>query len=240
MNDLIRVSYKNECPMVMGRELHTALEIRTAYEEWFQKMCEYGFTEGADYLTVGNNTDHRLTVDMAKSVCLFSKTGKSAELREYLNTCELKKADIIADNFLKKFNDDIQAIKEDFIASMTKPKDVLPEQYVYILEKNENSIKIGVSKNVEKRIKSLEKSGGFTRKRVVCFGKIKNGYEVETKSHKKLSDYRTNGEWFNVPFELAVKTVEEIYNLFGDSSIEHIERSEENRKFWETLTSLSH
>ncbi|WP_353939309.1 antA/AntB antirepressor family protein [uncultured Ruminococcus sp.] len=42
MNDLIKVNYDNaECPTVSGRELHEALEVKTAYKDWFPRMCEY-------------------------------------------------------------------------------------------------------------------------------------------------------------------------------------------------------
>lgn len=46
MNELIRVNYDNpEKPVVSGRELHEALGIKTAYKDWFPRMCEYGFKE---------------------------------------------------------------------------------------------------------------------------------------------------------------------------------------------------
>jgi len=34
MNDLIKVSYENERPTIMGRDLHEVLGIRTAYKDW--------------------------------------------------------------------------------------------------------------------------------------------------------------------------------------------------------------
>lgn len=50
MNELIKVNYENaDRPTVMGRELHEALKIKTAYKDWFPRMCEYGFAEGSDY-----------------------------------------------------------------------------------------------------------------------------------------------------------------------------------------------
>ena len=50
MNDLIKVNYtESEQPTVSGRELHEALEVKTAYKDWFPRMCEYGFTEGEDF-----------------------------------------------------------------------------------------------------------------------------------------------------------------------------------------------
>ena len=31
--------------VVIGRELHESLEIKTNYKDWFPRMTEYGFTE---------------------------------------------------------------------------------------------------------------------------------------------------------------------------------------------------
>ena len=42
MNELIKISYENaEHPTVSGRELHEALEVKTAYKDWFPRMCEF-------------------------------------------------------------------------------------------------------------------------------------------------------------------------------------------------------
>lgn len=38
--------------VVLGRELHERLKIKTAYKDWFPRMCEYGFVEGTDYSLV--------------------------------------------------------------------------------------------------------------------------------------------------------------------------------------------
>ena len=46
---MITVNYDNEKPMVSGRELHAALMIDTRYNDWFKRMCEYGFIEGRDF-----------------------------------------------------------------------------------------------------------------------------------------------------------------------------------------------
>lgn len=44
MNEItIAVNYDSEKPTVSGRELHRALKIKTAYKDWFPRMCEYGF-----------------------------------------------------------------------------------------------------------------------------------------------------------------------------------------------------
>lgn len=90
MNDLIKVSYAGEQPTVSGRELHAALEIKTAYKDWFPRMCEYGFVEGEYFCskmsesTGGRpSTDHELTIPMAKELCMLQRNEKGKEFRQY-------------------------------------------------------------------------------------------------------------------------------------------------------------
>ena len=49
MNDLLKVNYDTEQPTVSARDLHEKLNIRTAFKDWFPRMCEYGFEEGKDF-----------------------------------------------------------------------------------------------------------------------------------------------------------------------------------------------
>ena len=92
--ELIKVSYDaNDNPTVLGRELHEALKIETPYTIWFQRMVDYGFSEGMDYVTflldrsdgkAGKpRTDHQLTIDMAKQICMIQRSGEGRRYREY-------------------------------------------------------------------------------------------------------------------------------------------------------------
>ncbi|MCM1223526.1 MAG: antA/AntB antirepressor family protein, partial [Lachnospiraceae bacterium] len=45
MNNVIPINYNGDRPTVLGRELHKELEVSTRYNDWFKRMCEYGFTE---------------------------------------------------------------------------------------------------------------------------------------------------------------------------------------------------
>lgn len=100
MNELIKVNCEDaNRPTVMGRELHEALGIKTAYKDWFPRMCEYGFTENSDFLTVaqkrataqGNFTtynDHQLTINMAKEICMIQRTDIGRKFRQYFISIE--------------------------------------------------------------------------------------------------------------------------------------------------------
>lgn len=45
-NVLIPINFDGEQPTVSARDLHTGLEIRTAFKDWFPRMTEYGFEAG--------------------------------------------------------------------------------------------------------------------------------------------------------------------------------------------------
>ena len=45
MDELIRINFDSDRPTVSGRDLHAALEVKTAYKDWFPRMCDYGFEE---------------------------------------------------------------------------------------------------------------------------------------------------------------------------------------------------
>lgn len=96
MTELINIKYDSERPTVLGRELHDMLEVKTPYAKWFNRMCEYGFTDGTDYVTVDKKvlradgtempqtqSDHQLTIPMAKEICMLQRTERGKECRQY-------------------------------------------------------------------------------------------------------------------------------------------------------------
>lgn len=100
MKDLIQIHYDNaDRPTVSGRELHEALEVKTAYKDWFPRMCEYGFSEDIDYARCSNlssenqhggqnKIDHQLTIPMAKELCMLQRTDKGKQMRQYFIAVE--------------------------------------------------------------------------------------------------------------------------------------------------------
>lgn len=103
MNELIPINYDGEQPTVSARELHKSLEISKRFSAWFETNSQ-GFIENEDYTSVLTGTevqnnggvqirelqDYSLSVDMAKHICLMSRTEKGKECRQYL--IDLEKA----------------------------------------------------------------------------------------------------------------------------------------------------
>lgn len=102
MNEIIKISYDSEQPTVLGRDLHKALEVKTAYKDWFPRMCDYGFEEGKDFNPLKNErvqiegdrevsrqvTDHQLTIPMAKEICMLQRSEKGKMFRQYFINIE--------------------------------------------------------------------------------------------------------------------------------------------------------
>lgn len=100
MDEIIKVNYENGQPTVSARDLHEGLDIKSNFTTWFDRMCEYGFTEN-DYkkcfpnLESGcnggqNMVDYQITVDMAKQICMIQRSEKGRQYRTYF--LELEKA----------------------------------------------------------------------------------------------------------------------------------------------------
>ena len=83
--------------VVLGRELHEKLKIKTPYHIWFPRMVEYGFIDGTDYFTENKNVhredgrkmpqvqiDHIIKLDMAKHIAMIQRTPEGMEIRQKL------------------------------------------------------------------------------------------------------------------------------------------------------------
>lgn len=83
--------------VVLGRELHEKLKIKTPYHIWFPRMVEYGFVDGTDYFTENKNVhredgrkmpqvqiDHIIKLDMAKHIAMIQRTPEGMQIRQKL------------------------------------------------------------------------------------------------------------------------------------------------------------
>jgi hypothetical protein len=97
-------------------------------------------------------------------------------------------------------------------------KEVVPKEgpgYVYVMIdtlKMPGLIKIGTAENVGDRLQDGNTWGAFS-----CLYKkaFERSYEAESKVHELLDDCRvySNKEWFSVDTDLAIKTIEDLYEL---------------------------
>ena len=93
MSPLINIQVKNNNQLVSARELHKNLGLTTRFSKWVDQNFE-NFEKEQDFtsvttVTVVNNgarkpiQDYLLTIDMAKELCMMSKTERGKEVRKY-------------------------------------------------------------------------------------------------------------------------------------------------------------
>jgi anti-repressor protein len=137
MNDLIKVDYdSSDHPTVSGRELHKALEVKTAYKDWFPRMCEYGFTEGKDFSSFLSEstggrpaTDHALTIQMAKELCMLQRTEIGKKCRQYFIQVEeaWNRPEAVIARGLKMANRQLDIIKQENTKLLLKIEEDKPK-----------------------------------------------------------------------------------------------------------------
>lgn len=99
MNQIINVQNNNGELLVSARELHEKLQIGTRYNDWFNRMLDYGFEENIDYIahtqkrvTAQKNeisyVDHILKLDMAKEISMIQRNEIGKQIRKYFIECE--------------------------------------------------------------------------------------------------------------------------------------------------------
>lgn len=112
MNNLIQITQTqingSEINSVNARELHTALGLKNKFANWIKKQQETldTYEEGVDYIRTtkdagdfevivksglslkGKECEYILTLDMAKHICMMSKTKKGKEVRQYFIDAE--------------------------------------------------------------------------------------------------------------------------------------------------------
>ena len=97
MNEILKVDLDTQT--VSARELHNQLNIGTKFTTWFERMKEYGFSEGVEFFPKMGETsetggrpsvDYDISVDMAKQICMIQRTPEGKQVRQYL--IDLEKA----------------------------------------------------------------------------------------------------------------------------------------------------
>ena len=141
MNEILTVN--NDTQTVSARELHERLHIKTAFKDWFPRMCEYGFEEGADFCSKLSETSQKggrpakdadISIDMAKQICMIQRTPEGKAVRQYLidlekawNTPEqvMARALKFADQEIEKLKKSNAGLLED--NKRMKPKEIFAD-----------------------------------------------------------------------------------------------------------------
>lgn len=98
MNELLKIDTSNaERITVSARDLYEFLEATERFNSWFDRMKQYGLTEGEDFnplkslrvQTEGNREvqrevdDYQLTIDTAKQIAMLQRNEKGTQARKY-------------------------------------------------------------------------------------------------------------------------------------------------------------
>lgn len=94
-NQLISIKVENDQQLVSARELHKSLNLVKKFSAWWRQNSK-DFEEGIDYTREPQSylvqkahgakelfDDYFLTLDMAKELCMTSRTPKGKEVRQY-------------------------------------------------------------------------------------------------------------------------------------------------------------
>lgn len=160
MNEIIKVNYENDRPTVLARDLHDFLEVKTAFKDWFPRMCEYGFSEGTDFCSFLSEStggrpaqDAQLTIEMAKEICMLQRNERGKQARQYFIQLEkdwnspekvMARALQIADKRIKRLETQIEEDRPRVLfagAVETSKSSILIGELAKILK--QNGVKIG-------------------------------------------------------------------------------------------------
>jgi len=98
MNELLKINtIDSERITVSARDLYEFLEATERFNSWFERMTQYGLTEGEDFnplkslrvQTEGNREvqrevdDYQLTIDTAKQIAMLQRNEKGTQARKY-------------------------------------------------------------------------------------------------------------------------------------------------------------
>ena len=111
MTELVKVEVKNGEQLVSARELHEFLEVGSKFNDWFKRMCEYGFIENEDFVAItqkkvtaqGNESsflDYILKISMAKEISMLQRNEKGSVARKYFIECERKLKEVTMDSYM--------------------------------------------------------------------------------------------------------------------------------------------
>jgi|GEM_PF-4915666 len=147
------------------------------------------------------NEDHLNIIDRIKKLdCSKEFMSSNFENRDYIDA---------EDNEFPLYG-----ISEDGVRMLTNDGDHQPEgekkdkeekveKVLYLIENEFSRVKIGITSSIDKRVKIIEKIGGFFIIKKYYVKNAETSY-LKTKMHKKFEPHRVIGLWFDIDFKEAV------------------------------------
>lgn len=198
--------------VVLGRELHERLKIKTAYKDWFPRMCEYGFVDGKDYGSFLSNrsdglagkprTDHIITLDMAKHIAMIQRTPEGMEIRQKLIDLEknVSHYTVGQPSSLQILNMMVQAVNEQAARSAETEKrvDAIESSFNNMCSIMTISVKDDARKVCQRTLNAIAtKRGGGTAYADVwneVYDEMKeNGFDVRRRLDNRKKDAASKG-----------------------------------------------
>lgn len=197
MNEILTINYESENPTVSARELHEKLHIGTKFTTWFERMKEYGFSEGKEFFPkLGETseqggrpqTDFEISVDMAKQICMIQRSPEGKQIRQYFidlenawNTPEqiFARALKMADKTIESLKKDNAVLIED--NERMKPKEIFADA----VSASNTSILIG------DLAKILKQNGVNTGQKRLFEWLRDNGYLIKSGNSRNMPTQRS-------------------------------------------------
>lgn len=182
IGEMFNIQEKEDGEIVIsGRELHKALEVKTRYNDWFERMINYGFEENNDYTALTqkrvtaqgnaiNYFDHALTLDTAKEIAMIQRSEPGKRARQYFIQVEkawnspemiMKRALKMANNTINQLETQIEKNKPKVLfadAVATTKTSILVGELAKIIK--QNGVNIG-----QRRLFEWLRQNGFLIKR---------------------------------------------------------------------------
>lgn len=201
--------------VVLGRELHEKLKIKTPYHIWFPRMVEYGFVDGMDYFTENKNVhredgrkmpqvqiDHIIKLDMAKHIAIIQRTPEGMEIRQKLIDLEknVSHYPVGQPSSLQILNMMVQAVNEQAARSAETEKrvDAIESSFNNMCSIMTLSVKDDARKVCQRTLNAIAtKRGGGTAYADVwneVYDEMKeNGFDVRRRLDNRKKDAASKG-----------------------------------------------
>lgn len=235
---------------VSGRELHKGLEIGTQYDKWMERMIAYGFEENIDYiiqsvkvqsqkrLRTYEQTDHIMTLDMAKEISMIQRSEIGRKIRGYFIKVERQHNQLASAYGITSLDDMNQLIEQlvsdklDYLISTgqvnNKKLDELNNKFEgeYVTPQDLLAIKYAVKDKAEETLKyqglqmTIDTIGDVYEQAIAYkkaeeqekfhIGKAKRKLLVLTKKHLGMKGNAPNNHIKRKDVDLAIQFINDV------------------------------